>query len=274
MDSEKPRRKGPATGRIADGTQSVRRAIAVLRLLAQHQETGLRLAEAVSALGLNKATTHRLLTALVAERLASQDPQSRNYFLGFEIYSLGVAAGNRYGVVSLGAASVSRIAAESGDTAYLIIRNGDDAVCAIREVGSFPIKALTFPPGERVPLGVGSGSMVILAFLPEEERERLISATLKRLQKDPRRMTEAYLRESIAQARKTGMSTGAGNIVPGMKGIAVPVFAPNGTVAAALSMAAIETRLQGQRATDALKLLKREAGAIETRLRTGYPQAM
>ena len=195
---QKPRRANGAR----DGTQSLRRAISVLRLLSQNSEKGLSLADAVRGSGLNKATTHRILNALVAEGLAAQDTQSRNYFLGFELVALGIAANPRYGIAQIAQPHVSKLAEELGDTIYLSVRSRDDAVCVIREVGSFPIKTLTFPPGARTPLGLGSGSVVLLAFLPEAERTRIVRETVQRLQGTDREIGEAELLENVK--RKIG----------------------------------------------------------------------
>src|SRR4051812_28974170 len=188
-------------GSAVEGTQSLRRAISILRLLAQADDAGMSLTEVVRAGGLNKATTHRMLSALVEEGLAAQDEQSRNYYLGFELVALGIAASSRYGIARLAKANVARLADELGDTAYLSVRRGDEAVCLLREVGSFPIKTLTFPPGARTSLGGGSGPLALLAFEPEATRATLIRRTVERFGKTPDKLGEAELLDDIKEAR-------------------------------------------------------------------------
>src|SRR5690606_32676297 len=47
------------------GAQSLRRALQLLRLLAEHHEDGIRLAEVMEASKLERSTVHRLLSCLV-----------------------------------------------------------------------------------------------------------------------------------------------------------------------------------------------------------------
>ena len=49
------------------GTQSIQRAVAVLRILATARETGLGLTEISMHAELTRPTTHRILSVLVAE---------------------------------------------------------------------------------------------------------------------------------------------------------------------------------------------------------------
>lgn len=80
----------------AGGTQSLERAIALLRAVAAQAPDGARLADLVAGSGLSKATTHRLLTALAREGLVEQDARSRRYHLGAELDALGQLAALRH----------------------------------------------------------------------------------------------------------------------------------------------------------------------------------
>ena len=59
------------------GAQSLRRALKLLRLLAEHHEDGIRLPEVMAASGLERSTAHRLLSCLVEERFAERDATGR-----------------------------------------------------------------------------------------------------------------------------------------------------------------------------------------------------
>ncbi|WP_207477886.1 AMP-binding protein [Arenibaculum pallidiluteum] len=76
----------------AGGTQSLERAIALLRAVAARAPDGARLVELMAAAGLSKPTAHRLLTALAREGLVRQDERSRRYHLGPELAALGLIA--------------------------------------------------------------------------------------------------------------------------------------------------------------------------------------
>ena len=59
-----------ASAKPVDGAQSIRRALAVLRLLAAGQEMGVRLTDLAATSGLRRPTLHRILRVLVEGRLA------------------------------------------------------------------------------------------------------------------------------------------------------------------------------------------------------------
>ena len=78
--------------RSTAGAQSLRRGLQLLRLLAEHQEDGIRLSEAMAASGLQRSTCHRLLACLVEEQFAERDAGGKVYRLGVDAMQLGFAA--------------------------------------------------------------------------------------------------------------------------------------------------------------------------------------
>ena len=65
-------------------------------------------------------------------------------------------------------------AARSGDTSFLSVRRDAFAVCLHREEGAYPIRTHALEVGDRHPLGVGGGSLAILATLSDAEIERVL----------------------------------------------------------------------------------------------------
>ena len=62
---------------LPGGTQSIRRAVAVLRILATARETGLGLTEISKHAELARPTAHRIPSILVAEGIVEQRPSTR-----------------------------------------------------------------------------------------------------------------------------------------------------------------------------------------------------
>ena len=77
--------EGPA------GAQTVRRALALLRLVATGQEAGVRLTDLSEMSGLSRPTVHRLLQVLLDEGAVERGAGSRNYRIGPEMLLLGLA---------------------------------------------------------------------------------------------------------------------------------------------------------------------------------------
>ena len=86
----------PQSSAASGGTQSLERAIALLRAVAASGPEGARLADLMTGAGLSKATTHRLLMALAREGLVEQDARSRRYHPGRDLDALGQLAAARH----------------------------------------------------------------------------------------------------------------------------------------------------------------------------------
>jgi DNA-binding IclR family transcriptional regulator len=246
------------TSADSDNTvRSVQRAATILKLVAAEAGRGLRLSDIARETGLGKATTHRLLTALTTAGLVYQASETRRYLIGYEIIRMGHMA-TRYDIAELARPAMLRLARETGDTVFISVREGLDALCLAREVGDFPIKTLTLSAGDRRPLGVGAGSLALLAFLPEEEIKEIIAANAARLA-TYENFTADDVRRLTSQTRSDGHSFNDGRIVHAMCAVGVPVFDARGKIAAALSIAAIRERMAAERVAWIVSLLGAEA---------------
>lgn len=87
---------GSQSPAASGGTQSLERAIALLRAVAAAEPDGARLADLMAGAGLSKATAHRLLMALAREGLVEQDAASRRYHPGPDLDALGRIAAARH----------------------------------------------------------------------------------------------------------------------------------------------------------------------------------
>lgn len=246
------------------GAQSIQRALHLLRHVAA-QTGGARLSEVAATLGLNKATCHRILSALVAEGFLQFDRARMKYELGSETVLLGWIARARQDIPALARRSLERICQTTGDTAFLSIRSGNEAVCVDRHVGDYPIKTLTLEVGSRRPLGVGAGSMALLAFLPEDELHATIAAAAP-LFESLEGMTADFVESLALASRAQGFVFNEGYVIPGMSALGVPVFDGAGRPAAALSVAAITARMSDDRRVEIVKLLREEAETLSRTL--------
>jgi DNA-binding IclR family transcriptional regulator len=117
---------------------------------------------------LGKGTVHRLLSALIETGLVFQDYETKRYRLAAGLALLGHAA-HRQDLAALAKPFLLRLAEETEDTIYASVREGGAAVCVAREIGAFPIRNLSLEVGHLRPLGVGSGSLALFAFLPDDD---------------------------------------------------------------------------------------------------------
>ncbi|WP_341898402.1 IclR family transcriptional regulator [Ferrovibrio terrae] len=237
------------------------RSFDLLRALATDEAGENRLTDLARRAGLTPSTALRLLRGLINEGMVDYDEDRRQYRLGIEFFTLAARAGNPGNLRDLCRPVLLRLSATLHDTLFLLVRSGFDAVCLDRSEGPFPIRSFTGDIGGRVIMGVGQGSVAILAFLPEAEREEVIRFNLPRLY-DQHRLDEVFIRGEIAAVRKLGYASRSSGLLPGMAGIAVPILDREGKAVAALSMGTTTERLNAERMPIVADILKREAETV------------
>lgn len=243
--------------------QTIDRAATVLRVLSDGTSGGLRLSDVAEATGLGKSTVSRLLGALGEVGYVEHDDDAKRYRLGYGLFALGLSA-RRFHVLDQARTVLDRLAKATDDTVFLSVRDSDQALCADRRTGSYPIRSLTLSVGDRRPLGVGAGSLALLAFEPNEEIDRLLAAS-ETERASFGRFDTGSLREMIAATRRDGHSFNDGQIVNAMNAVGVPVLDVSGRVIAALSIAAIRERMDAPRRAELVALLHAEARVLGRR---------
>ncbi|RZS86667.1 IclR family transcriptional regulator [Pigmentiphaga kullae] len=249
------------------GTQSIGRAAAMLRVVAEHNSAGLRLVELSELLSLERPTVHRIARSLVAEGLLFQD-ESRRYHLGHGAVALGLAASKTFNLREITQPILERMARETGDTFYLNQRIGSEAVCLIRTDGACPIKIYSVGVGDRRPLGVGAGGLAILSAMGEAERESLLLSVQSQLG-NYKGLTLSTLRRFIRRTHALGYALHDVHGFAGIQAIGVAIISPRSGPVAAVSVASVASCLTIKRTQELVDLLRESARQIE-RLTENY----
>lgn len=247
------------------GTQVVHRVAQLLRAVAGREQGG-TVAELAAATGLTRPTVHRLLTGLADEGLVDRPAGTGAWQLGPELYVLGAVAAHRHPIRELAGPSLRRLAEATGESAFLSARRGPETVCLARVEGAFPIRSHVLYEGLRLPLGVASAGLAVLAHLPDAEVERILAATAgARAQWGPLHTSER-IRELLADVRREGFAVNPGLIVEGSWGMAAAVFDATGAPVYALSLTGIEPRFAGERRQPLGRALLTEAHRLSREL--------
>jgi DNA-binding IclR family transcriptional regulator len=250
----------------AGGAQSIDRAATLLLLVGRAGPSGARLSELVEQCDLSKPTVRRMLLALVRAGLLDQDPETRRYYIGPEIYVLGMLASTRFGIHPISLRSLVRLSQETGDTAFLSVPRGVYSICVHREEGPYPIRVHALHAGDRHPLGVGAGSLALLSALPDQEVEEVLATNADVLAEKYPNHPPSVLRSLVQETRVNGYALNPGLLLPSSWGVGVPIRGVDGRPIGALSIAAIESRLSEARQREIASLLMKEATWIEMRL--------
>ncbi|MCZ2498809.1 helix-turn-helix domain-containing protein [Xylophilus sp. Kf1] len=248
------------------GTQVLHRASRLLRAVAAKNRVGSRLTDLCHVVGIERPTGHRILQALVGEGLLRQNEVSKRYYLGTQLYEMGLVATPRFDIRDLCHPFLQGVAAITGDSTFLTARAGFDGVCLDRVEGNFPIRVFIIEVGLRRPLNVGGGAITILSCLPDEEIERILRANADRCRERFPRYSEASVRRLIDATRHQGFLTNDVIELPSVRTFAMPIRHPDGSPVAAISTSTISPRLDGERLETVRTAIAEAVRGIEAQL--------
>lgn len=248
----------------AVGAQSIRRAVAILSVLATGQEAGVRLTDVTERTGLSRPTCHRILKVLIEENIVEQNSLTRRYAIGEQIPMLALARLGRTPFLRAAEAELRRFSAEIGDTVFLTVRTGLDTLCIARRLGVFPIQVLMVDVGQRRPLGMSSAGLAMLARLAEPEREAILAQNEARLLRFG--FSLVRVRSLIAKARQTGHVIREHGLIPGTKVVSVAFAEAEGRPLAAFTVAGVDRRMSASRTEEIAARLKASVARVNTML--------
>lgn len=223
-----------------DGTQSIQRALSLLRLIAEHQGEGLRFVDILKRSGLERSTVHRLLACLVEERYAERDFSSKRYRLGVECVQLGLSATHKAPLVDACYPTLQRLTRMTGDTVFLIVRHGDFSFCVAREMYMSRAKTIVTDVGKSRLLGIGPAGVALLAAMPDREVEEILAR--RKEEYEQMGLKRRKIEKIIQVTRMNGFSETHNSITFGVSGVGC-AFPISPTVFVALSIAAENERM-------------------------------
>ena len=169
------------------------------------------IAEIGNALGLHRSITYRLLRTLEDHQLVERDAAG-HYWLGLGV--AGLARGVRTDLQTAALPRLNALVAELGMTAFLVVRAGDEAVTVASVEPQDTAAHVVYRPGTRHPVGRGAPGLALLMPEPASPDDR----------------------DALRIARRTGWASSHGEVIPGLRSIAVPVLGPDGGARAALAV--------------------------------------
>ena len=253
--------EGSENGR-ASGTQLIDRAVAILRYLGEVGEDGCKASALGEAIGLTGSTAHRIIGALERHGLIERERATKRYRLGMSLFALGARAADGTGLRRICRPALLRLAAETGDTVFLMARSGFNTICVDRQEGGYTIATLTGHIGGQIPLGVGPASQAILAFLPPEEAAVVLD-TNAALYGAFNGLSADEIRDALPAIAAQGYALDTGRLVEGISALAVPIRPQRRDVTASLAINMTTARLPPERLDDLIARLKEEVAAIE-----------
>ena len=196
-------------------SQTLDRGLRVLEVLSQAPGP-LSVVEIATAIGLHRSVAYRLVRTLEQHRLVERDAAG-GYAPGVGLAAL--ARSVRRTLQSVALPELTGLANALRMTAFLVVRDGAEAVTIASVEPRAASAHVAYQPGNRHPVDRGAPGLALL--MPGEPA--------------------AGDREALRQARERGWAQSDGEVIPGLRSVAVPVPGAGASAAAALAVVFVES---------------------------------
>lgn len=214
------------------GESIIRRFVRVASAF-DDRHSSMSVAELARRTGLPVTTTYRLVNELLLERLLDREP-SGDVHIGTRMWELASRGSKMVSLREAALPFMEDVQAVVQHATTLGILDSDE-VLYIERIGSHATIVDISKIAGRLPLHATSSGLVLLAHSPSRYQEGILAGPLTKFTENT--ITgPAILRRHLAEIRQRGFAAMPGIIVPETTGIAVPVFGPDNTVVAALSV--------------------------------------
>jgi DNA-binding IclR family transcriptional regulator len=210
----------------------------------------------VELTGLARPTAHRLIQGLEDHGFLVH-VGGLGYVLGPRLLGLAGSAMNDLPLRDLAHPVLDRLARSTGESAQLFVRDGDRRVCIDTAESDSELRTIV-EVGSSLPLTKGSAGKVFLAWTGDHDRARLIGTA----------DDAARLEQQVATTRRRGWAESVAERAAGVASVSAPVFGPDRSLLAAVSVSGPVSRVGQLRAKryapavlEAAKEIERAIGA-------------
>jgi DNA-binding IclR family transcriptional regulator len=245
----------------------VARVAAVLRAIAAEPgRTEVAGSEIARVVGRERSQVSRMLKSLAAAGLVEQNPETRAYRLGWQLFVLAARAGDQR-LVGPGTAILRAVVTETGETALLSVLSGNRSFTVLSQRPDRNVQAGGWV-GRTSPLHAAASGRALLLDLPDDAVRDLAAADIGAANLGPRAPTSLpQVLEKLARERQAGYCVALDELEGGLTSVGVPVRDSTGTIIAALNISGPTVRMADR--IDALAATAETAARRLSRLITG-----
>ena len=208
------------------------RALKILELLTEHPE-GLTTTQITSQLKIPRNSVFRITSTLLEHGYLVRDEETLVFQLSQKLLTMGYAALSEESLIEKSIGFMRQLRDQYKETVPLGILHGNEGVVIEEIQGSHSFR-FVLEPGRRFHIHSAAPGKAIVAFLPEEEREKLIKHA-KFLKYNDRTVTNKDdYRKLLAKVRQCGYAIDNAEEIEGMHCISAPIFNRHGYPVAAI----------------------------------------
>jgi DNA-binding IclR family transcriptional regulator len=257
-----PSRPPSAVSPQAKGVPAVRRAVAILGLLAGQQEP-MTLSQIAQATSILPGSCLQILRELALARLLTFDSRHKTYRLGRGLVELARAVSRQDPFAEAAAPHLQEIAELYGMTATATAMCDDEHVACVALAQPPVAMSLHVTLGGRVPLLSGAAGRCYAAY--GGHTRPMLRRWFTKVRWQVPLGFEKWLAE-VAQVSACGWAQDTGAFSRGVTTLAVPVFAPGGSIRGVIGVGVVSEQLDERLKARTILKLKRAAADVGAQL--------
>jgi len=202
---------------------AVDQALRLLQCLAENKNSKMTLTEICDQLKIHKSKGYTLLNTLRKYDFVRKDPRTKTYSLWLGIAKIARKAVNNLDIRDLAEPLLAELVEETNNAVHLGIISDDRFYIVARSEGlsrmGFMLRLYN-----QLHVTHGAHGKAIVAFMSEEERQRILSEEWLAFYGDGEPVDREYLEEEMMLCRKIGYAQDPGETNPGLNAVSAPIF--------------------------------------------------
>ncbi len=214
--------------------KSVNKALEIIDILVK-SDGGISLGELSKRAGQHKTTTHRLLQSLLKYGYADQDSETKKYKAGLKIFELSHQLIDKMELRVEARSELKKLNQKTNETVHLAVLDKGEVVYIDKIEPQRTIRMYS-SIGKRAPAHCTGVGKALLAYLPEDELERVVE------EKGLKGYTETTItsiprfKDELQKIRDRGYAIDNAEHEEEVRCVACPIYDHTGQVIAAVSL--------------------------------------
>ncbi|MDF3002542.1 MAG: kdgR 2 [Bacillota bacterium] len=217
----------------SNSVKSVIKAFLIMEALDKYGE--LSIGELSDRLHMDKSTVHRLINTIKDAGYINQNPDSRKYANSLKLLAMGNRVMDKTGVKHIARPVMEELASKTGETINLGVMAGNKIFYIDKLESSSTIK-VGLGIGTSVPCYCSGLGKVILAYMPEKERQNVLGSISFEIFTENTITDIVLLQEELKKVRNVGYAIDDEEYLIGLICFGAPIFDYHGDPIAAISV--------------------------------------
>jgi DNA-binding IclR family transcriptional regulator len=248
--------------------QSLDRGLEILFILAENKSRGVT--ELANDLQVNKSTVFRLLETMEIRGLVQQDEVTAKYRLGIGLLHISEGLVKNLDIINLSKPILKQLMDSTKESVHLCTFTNDKVYVVDQVKSNYPMK-VSAAIGHEEPIYCSSVGKCILAYLPEEKRNKIMDEVQLIGYTEKTKTSKKALLQELEQIPKNGYALDDEEVSVGACCIAAPIYNHKGEVKNSIGISGPSARIRPENIDTYILKVKNAANIISHNM--GYVAA-